>query len=395
MISVEQALAHILALIDPLAIENIDISNAGGRILARHLQAKRDQPPFAASAMDGYAVKSSDLTLHSNLKVIGESAAGSRFEGSIQTGQAVRIFTGAPVPEGADRILIQEDCSINKDILTLSDTIDPSYYIRPLGSDFTSGTIVKAPLHLKSSAISLLASMNIAKIPVFRKPIIALIATGDELVDPSETPNKDQIISSNSFGLKALIEANGGIARILPIARDTKASLAAVLNLCEGVDLIVSTGGASVGDHDLIGQMVTNGELETSFYKVAMRPGKPLIAGRYNGVPFIGLPGNPVSALVCGQVFLIPALNAMLGLGKKPLIPQKIALGHDLAENGSRCHYMRAEVKIIAGVPVCHVFNRQDSSLLSIMTQANALMIHPPYATKKQSGDMVDILLFT
>ena len=345
MISVEQALANVFDLVNPTDIEDIPLSQAGGRILARSLHALRDQPPFASSAMDGYAVQSDDLLSGAQLQVIGTSAAGARCDLELNSGQAIRIFTGAPVPEGADRILIQEDCTRDGDTITVGENIDAATYIRPMGGDFTKGDEITAPLYLGPAEISLLAAMNIPVVPVFRKPVIALVATGDELVTVGDTPDIDQIISSNNYGLKVMIEAAGGIGRILPIARDTRAELEYVLGLCDDVDMIVTLGGASVGDYDLVHSVAGEMGMDTSFYKVAMRPGKPLMAGRLRGIPMVGLPGNPVSSMVCGTVFLVPAINAMLGLGKAALSTQNAVLSKDLGKNGPRAHYMRAVTK--------------------------------------------------
>ncbi len=392
MITVEEALAKVLDLFTPLDVEIVPISEAGGRILAKDVAATHNQPPFASSAMDGYAVMSDDIKTGATLTVIGESAAGSRFDGDIKSGEAVRIFTGAPVPPSADKILIQEDCTRDGGTITVSDNIDTATYIRPAGGDFAIGDILAAPLHLGPNEISLLAAMNIHDIPVRRKPIIALVATGDELVYPGQELGPDNIVSSNNFGLKAMVEAAGAEARLLPIARDNEPALRTVLDLCEGADVIVTLGGASVGDHDLIGQMAQGPDMETSFYKVAMRPGKPLMAGQYNGTPLIGLPGNPVSSIVCGHVFLRPAINTMLGLETKAL-PREIAtLSQDIGANGPRAHYMRACLEVVNGVLTCRPFERQDSSLLSVLAKANCLMVRSPNEEPKKIGDSVEFI---
>ncbi len=392
MISVEQALSRVLDLFNPLDIEEVPIAHAMGRVLASDITATHNQPPFTGSAMDGYAVQTADIATGVTLKVIGESAAGARFNGVLSAGQTVRIFTGAPVPQGADRILIQEDCIREGDTITVSDNIDTNHYIRPAGGDFAVGDTVHAPLKLGTNEISLLAAMNIGIVPVRRKPIIALVPTGDELVYPGEPLGPDQICSSNNLGLKAMVEAAGGQARLLPIARDNEAALRTVLDLCEGADAIVTMGGASVGDHDLIGKMAQGPELETSFYKVAMRPGKPLMAGRYNDIPLIGLPGNPVSSIVCGHIFLRPALNAMLGLGKQALPRETAILTQDLGPNGPRAHYMRAKSGHTDAGLTCTLFDRQDSSLLSILARANLLMVRTPNAPTLKAGDKVDVI---
>jgi molybdopterin molybdotransferase len=392
MISVEEALSRVLDLFNPLDIEEIPIAQAMGRVLARDITATHNQPPFAGSAMDGYAVQNADIATGANLTVIGESAAGTRFEGSLNAGQAVRIFTGAPVPEEADRILIQEDCTREGDIITVSGNIDTKHYIRPAGGDFAIGDKVRAPLKLGTNEISLLAAMNVGLVPVRRKPIVALVPTGDELAYPGNPLEPDQIASSNNFGLKAMIEAAGGEARLLPIARDNQAALRTVLDLCEGADAIITLGGASVGDHDLVGKLAESSDMKTSFYKVSMRPGKPLMAGQYNNTPMIGLPGNPVSSIVCGHIFLRPALNAMLGMGKHALTRETAILAHDIKANGPREHYMRAKLDTVKGTSTCQLFDRQDSSLLSVLALSNILMVRPPNDPTKFAGDSVDII---
>lgn len=392
MITVEDALDKVLDLFDPLPVETVPLKDAAGRVLARDAVAYRDQPPFASSAMDGYAVRDADLHTGARLTVIGESAAGGSFEGAVGSGQAVRIFTGAPVPNGADRILIQEDCTRDGDMITVSDGIDSSLYIRPASGDFKAGDVMSAPRVLSPGDIALLASMNCASVAVYRKPRVALVATGDELVMPGEAPGPSQIISSNNFGLKALIEANGGMAQILPIASDDVDSLQAVLDLASQSDVIVTLGGASVGDRDLVRQVATDAGLDQAFYKVAMRPGKPLTAGRLNGTAMIGLPGNPVSSMVCGSVFLIPALRAMLGLGKSALPREVAALGRDISANGPRSHYMRAKLTIVDGTLTCTPETRQDSSLLSVLSRADALMVRAPNDPARATGDGVEFI---
>ncbi|PLS20550.1 molybdopterin molybdotransferase MoeA [Neptunicoccus cionae] len=392
MISVEQALEKVLNLFEPLESETVPLRAASGRVLAKDAVAAFSQPPFPSSAMDGYGVQSNDLVTGAQLTVIGESAAGGGFNGTVNSGQAVRIFTGAPVPEGVDRILIQEDCTREGDTITVGDNLDPSFYIRSAGGDFKAGDVMAAPRVLSAGDIALLASMNCATVVVRRKPVIALVATGDELVMPGETPGPSQIISSNNFGLKALIEANGGIARILPIAKDDPQALRAVLDLGSDADAIVTLGGASVGDHDLVRQVASEAGMEQAFYKVAMRPGKPLMAGRLGKTAMIGLPGNPVSSMVCGTVFLVPALRAMLGLGKHAMPRELARLGADMGQNGPRSHYMRAQLSIMDGVLTCTPETRQDSSLLSVLSRANALLVRDANDPPRKAGETVPII---
>ena len=385
MITVDDALAHLMSLTSPLDSEEVPLIEAAGRVLAKDVTAKRDQPPFAASAMDGYAMRADEVEQHSILKVIGEAAAGHRFDGTVKPGQAVRIFTGAPVPTGADFVVIQEDVTRSGDLITIANAPSDNSNIRPSGSDFTVGDTVTAPRILSPSDIALLASMNIATVPVTRRPQVALISTGDELVMPGEDPGQDQIIASNTFGLKAMLDQLGAHARILPIARDNEKSLAMAFDLANGADLIITIGGASVGDHDLVGKVVGDLGLERSFYKVAMRPGKPLMAGRLHGVAMAGLPGNPVSAMVCGQVFIAPMIRNMLGLGATPPAPLTASLAKDMPANGPRQHYMRARVENNQ-IQAC---DRQDSALLTVLADANALLIRPPHDPARTVGDQI------
>lgn len=388
MISVSEALDALLALVSPLQAETVPLEEAAGRVLVAQAVARRDQPPFAASSMDGYAINAAEAERHAQFKVIGEAAAGHRFEGRVGPGQAVRIFTGAPVPEGADFVVIQEDTDRSGDLLTI--TADPGTKpnIRPKGADFTIGTTVDAPRRLSAQDVALLASMNIPAVTVTRRPDVVLISTGDELVLPGQEPGPDQIIASNTFGLQAMLRANGAHPRILPIARDTEASLRTAFELAQGADLIITIGGASVGDHDLVGAVAQSLGMERSFYKVAMRPGKPLMAGRMGTAAMIGLPGNPVSAMVCGHVFVAPVLGKMLGLGDTRPHPQAAILAEPIDANGPRTHYMRAVIK--AGQVTA--FDRQDSSLLTVLAQANALLIRPPHDPERPAGDVVDFI---
>ena len=383
MITVEEALALVFALVHPLPTEIVPLARANGRFMPAAATAKRDQPPFAASAMDGYAING-DATPGATFNVIGEAGAGHAFNAALGPGQALRIFTGAPVPDGATRVIIQEDVDANGPRITLRANLDTGTNIRPLGQDFRAGSSLTQRL-LRPNDVALLAAMNIADVPVTRRPVIAIIATGDELVMPGEHPRPDQIIASNSFALKAMIEDAGGIGRMLPIARDTEGSLRTVLEMALDADLIVTIGGASVGDHDLVGRVAGQMGMERAFYKIAMRPGKPLMAGRLQGVPMLGLPGNPVSAIVCGHLFLLPMLRAMLGMGADPPQTKTARLTIDIPANGPRTHYMRARLASGLITP----FDRQDSALLTILTEANALLIRPIADGPRQAGDSV------
>ncbi|PWG16385.1 molybdopterin molybdotransferase MoeA [Salibaculum griseiflavum] len=387
MITVSEALDKLLELAAPLAVEEVPLRASSGRTLARPVTARRDQPPFSASAMDGYAI-AGGAAPGDRFEVIGEAAAGHGFSGSVGSGQAVRIFTGAPMPEGATRVVIQEDTSRDGGTITLTEDLGTGPHVRALGADFRIGDTLDAPRLLSPSDVALMAAMNIDTVPVTRRPDVAIIATGDELVQPGEDPGPDQIIASNSYGLAALVEALGATARLLPIARDTKASLQTVFDLAEGADLILTIGGASVGDHDLVGPALADRGMERAFYKVAMRPGKPLMAGRLGDAALIGLPGNPVSAMVCGHVFVAPVIRAMLGQKDVVPMPEQRPLAADLPANGPRQHYLRARTTA-AGVIA---YDKQDSSLLSVLSEADCLIVQPPGDPGQPAGRYVDVL---
>jgi molybdopterin molybdotransferase len=392
LLSVAEAHARLMALFAPLGTETVPLAEAAGRVLAADAVAARAQPPFPASAMDGYAVRAADLAAGRALQVVGTAAAGARFAGTIGPGEAARIFTGAPVPEGADTILIQEAAEREGDTVRLRAGRVENAYIRPAGADFAAGARLAAPRRLGPADVALLAAMNLGEVTVARRPVVALVPTGDELVWPGEAPGPDQIGSSNNFGLKALLEAEGAEARLLPIARDSVESLEAVLALAAGADLIVTLGGASVGDHDLVQEAALGRGLALDFYKVAMRPGKPLMAGRLGDVPLVGLPGNPVSAMVCGHVFLRPVVRAMLGLGAAPLETLAGRLTEPLTANGPRAHYMRGRVEPGPDGWRVRAFDRQDSSLLTVLADANALVVRPPGDPARAAGDVVAFL---
>lgn len=388
MISVDEAQNQLFELVHPLGSELVSLSNAFGRVLSVSVVTDRNQPPFASSAMDGYAVAA--ISPGEPLQVIGTSAAGNKFFGTVSKGEAVRIFTGGVVPNGATRVVIQEDVISQNGAIILKPNADSASYIRKAAADFAIGHELPAPRKLNAIDIALLAAMNIPQVEVFRKPIVAILATGDELVMPGETPSDDQIIASNALGLKGIFEESGALVRILPIAKDTTASLKAAIDLAKGADLLVTIGGASVGDHDLVRQVMQEAGLVQSFYKVAMRPGKPLMAGKLGQMTVVGLPGNPVSSILCGMIFICPMIQKLLGLGNCRPTTHSLPLTHALASNGPRQHYMRA----IATDQIVSVFERQDSALLTVLAQANALVVRPPNARAAEIGEIVDIIRF-
>jgi molybdopterin molybdotransferase len=388
MILVEDALARLFALVTVLPTENIPLRHAAGRHMATPATALRDQPPFPASAMDGYAV-TGDPVAGDTFTVAGEAGAGHAFKGALEPHQTVRIFTGAPIPYGATRVVIQEDVTRQGDTITINPNADTATHIRPAGQDFRQGATLP-PRLLRPQDLALLASMNVPTVTVARKPTVAIIATGDELVMPGEHPRDDQIIASNSFAISAMVEQAGGTARMLPIAHDTVPALQAVLGMAQGADVIVTIGGASVGDHDLVAKVAGDMGFDPAFWKIAMRPGKPLMAGRFGDALLLGLPGNPVSAIVCAHLFLLPLLRALQGHATPPQT-HRATLGTDVAANGPRAHYMRA--RLTPGVPpVITPFDRQDSALLTILSQADALLIRPIGDAARAAGDLVDYL---
>ncbi|MCA1777519.1 MAG: molybdopterin molybdotransferase MoeA [Loktanella sp.] len=388
MISVAEAQALCLDRLPQLGTEAIALRHAAGRTLAAPVVADRDQPPFAASAMDGYAVQGDDLKPGATYRVAGEAAAGHLWNGRLQTGEALRIFTGAPVPDGLTHVVIQEDVDRDGEIITVTDGLDAKTNIRPSGADFPAGFTLDAPRVLTAADLALLAAMNAGQVTVARKPTVALMATGDELVMPGETPRPDQIIASNVFALAAMVDAAGGAARILPIARDTDAALTEGFRLAAEADLTVTIGGASVGDHDLVRPMAEAAGFDIAFHKIALRPGKPLMLGHRKGAAFVGLPGNPVSAIVCGHLFLLPMVRALLG--QEDPLPQTLTakLTQDIGGNGPRTHYMRAHLDGDRVTP----FDRQDSALLTVLQQANALVVRPPDDGSRVAGDHVEVM---
>lgn len=373
MIPVETALARIFALCPVLPGEQVALAEAAGRVLLAPVVAVRAQPPFPAAAMDGYAVAGA-ATPGTGFDVVGEAAAGHGWAGRLAPGQAVRIFTGAPVPEGAERVVIQEDVRRDGDRITVGPAPDPEGHVRPAGGDFRPGDRLTAPRRLRPVDLAMIAAMGAGQVTVARRPVVALIATGDELVAPGEEPGPDQIVASSVVALAAMVRAEGGEARILPIARDHPGHLRAVLDLARGADVVVTTGGASVGDHDLVQPVARELGADLALWKVALRPGKPLMAGRLFDALFLGLPGNPVSALVCGQIFLVPALRTMQGLGAWPAATREARLAVGVGPNGPRAHYMRARLEPDGAI---RPLPQQDSSLISVMVEADALLIRP------------------
>lgn len=391
LLPVEEARARILSNVKPLPPENVPLAQALGRVLAKPLSAKRDQPPFNSSAMDGYALGSEDNA--TELTVIGTSAAGHAFNGKLKTGQAIRIFTGAPVPATADAVVIQENTTASGKIVTILQSARVGQNIRPRGLDFRKGEILlPASIRLNARDIGLAAAMNCDIVSVRKRPVVAVIATGDELVLPGKKPRADQIVSSNSNALVALAESfgakvmNGGIVR-----DDLKATERAILKMASA-DIIVTTGGASVGDHDFIQLALKNTGVKIDFWKIALRPGKPFMYGRKGKQQVLGLPGNPVSALVCARLFLKPLLDCLQGLPVEE--PATMArLGVAMPANDSRQDYVRARLEISPdGSRTATPYGKQDSSMQRTFRDAHCLVIRPPNTPAASIGDLVPIL---
>jgi len=396
MISVDDARANILKNISPVSTETISIDEASGRLLAEDVFARRTQPPVDLSAMDGYAVKASDVSkIPANLKVVGEAPAGGSYNMLVNAGEAVRIFTGGPLPDGTDAIVIQEDTTRNDDIVTIKESAAAGHYVRSAGLDFTEGQIgVKAGKTLTPRDIGLLAAMNIPWVNVRRKPRIALLSTGDELVRPGEPVGPNQIISSNSLLVAAMIRQAGGIPIDLGIAKDNEQSLRQMASGAKSADLLVTLGGASVGDHDLVQSVLGKEGLQIDFWKIAMRPGKPLMFGDLEGTPMLGMPGNPVSSMICSYIFLYPALDALLGRTLRTPATITALLSHDIRANDQREDYQRAQIiDYEDGMPYIKLFSNQDSSMLSALSAANCLLKRVPFAEPALKGDQVEIIL--
>ena len=399
LMSVEDALRRILG--SASAVEGTDevpLRQAAGRTLTLDLAARRTQPPVPVSAMDGYAVRQVDVASPpADLQQVGESAAGRGFAGTMGARQTVRIFTGAPLPAGADTVLMQENAIVSGNVVTALEAVVAGRHVRPAGQDFTLGEILlRAGRRLSPADIALAAAMNLAALPCRRPPRVAILATGDELVQPGTEPGPHQIVASNNFAVAALVEAAGGTVIDLGIAADHLDALAGAFTRAETerADLLVTLGGASVGDHDLVQRALVEGGLTLDFWKIAMRPGKPLMHGRLRDMQVLGLPGNPVSAIVCGLLFVRPLVRAMLGDPGADQDPSEPAqLGLELPANDGRQDYLRARlVRSSEAFPEVFPGRRQDSSMLKALSDAECLVIRPPFAPAARVGDACRVI---
>ncbi|MCZ8545145.1 molybdopterin molybdotransferase MoeA [Mesorhizobium qingshengii] len=397
LVPVAEALERLLDGAVPLASESVPLFEAVDRVLAEPVVALRTQPPFNASAMDGYAARAADVaSVPARLSVIGMAPAGRGFDGSVGERQAVRIFTGAPLPDGADTIVIQENVrDIGGGDIEVTEPTAEWRNIRRIGLDFSKGDVLleKGRL-LDPAALSLAASANHPRVSVVRRPLVAIIATGDELLPPGSELGPDQIISSNAYGVAAAAQSVGARALDLGIAADRKEAIAALVKkaVVAGADVIVTLGGASVGDHDLIHDVLTGEGMRLGFWKIAMRPGKPLMFGRLGETRCIGLPGNPVASLVCSQLFLKPLLARLGGRNHRQDI-RKARLGAAMPANDLRQDYVRAVVQEDAGVLVATPFSIQDSSMLRMLADANGLIVRPPFTPAAAVGEACSVLM--
>jgi molybdopterin molybdotransferase len=395
LLPVEEARSRILDGATPTAVERVELRAAFGRVLAQDVTAQITQPPFDASAMDGYALRADDVAeVPATLRVIGEAPAGAAFEGALRPGEAVRIFTGAPVPAGADTIVIQENTKSDANGVTVLRAPNSGQFVRPRGLDFTEGeALLAAGTRLGSREIALAAAMNHPVLPVRRKPKVTILPTGDELIEPGGTPAPDQIVSSNNFGMAAFVEHYGGKAVDLGVVGDTSKALRQALQQARESDILITLGGASVGKHDLVQQALTDSGMTLDFWKIAMRPGKPLIFGKMQGTRVLGLPGNPVSTFVCAAIFLRPLLDRLLGRTAED--PTTCArLGADVGANDERQDYLRAQLsRAHDGTYTATPFPKQDSSMLRTLASADGFVIRPPFDGSRAAGDSVEILI--
>ncbi|MCY6380708.1 gephyrin-like molybdotransferase Glp [Hoeflea prorocentri] len=399
LVPVEEARSRILDGIEPItSTETVTLAQAIGRQLAADLKAGRSQPPFPASAMDGYAVRAADVTtVPTKLTVIGEAPAGHGFSGTVEKGEAVRIFTGAPVPSGADTIVIQENTErLDDRTVRIDQTVSQGTYVRPEGLDFATGdTVLHAGQILDAGRITVAAAMNCPELVVKRQPRVAILATGDELVPPGSTPGMDQIIASNGFGVRAIAEADGAAVTDLGIAADRQDIIEAAIDRALEIkaDILITLGGASVGKHDLVQKALVARGMKLDFWRIAMRPGKPLMYGELGALHVLGLPGNPVSSLVCSHLFLRPLIARLSGVAEHDPHSNAV-LGSDVAANDQRQDYLRAKLARNAdGTLVATPFERQDSSMTRIFAESDCLIIRPPHAKAASSGDACRIVL--
>ncbi len=395
MISVDEAGARIRRNLARVPFEEVTLSQSAGRVLAVDVVSAVTKPPAAVSSMDGYAVRAVDVsTVPTTLDIVGEAPAGHALTGTIGPGEAVRIFTGGVLPAGADSVVIQENTVRDGSRVTVQESVHEGRFVRPQGLDFAQGDAAGlAGRLLGPREIGLIASMNASWVQVARRPRIAIMGTGDELVRPGDIPRPDQVVSSNSLVLGALVTQAGGEAVNLGIARDNRQSILECLRHAAGSDMLVVTGGMSVGEHDLVRKVMDEQGMDLDFWKVAMRPGKPLAFGLLGSMPVLGFPGNPVSTLVCGHLFLRPAIHAMLGRVDGDTGTETAITSTDLTANDERQDYLRAtHARNASGQLEATAFDRQDSSMVAVLASASCFIIRAPHAPAVPAGGQVPIM---
>ena len=398
MISVDDAINRITCSVERLQSEVVHLAESHGRILAKDVKAPTSHPPFNVSSMDGYAIKSKDTgKVPTILKKIGEVPAGDQFSGILKAGEAIRLFTGSRIPDGADTVVIQENTKSDGDNVKILKKSVVGDYIRLAGLDYNLGDVtLKAGQFLTPRAIGLLASMNCPWVHVRRKPRIAILATGNEIVMPGETLGPNQIISANTHALAAAVKSYGGEAINLGVARDDTTAIRTLAEKSKSSDILITTGGASVGDYDLVQTALGEIGLELDFWKIAMRPGKPLIFGKIGNTHFFGLPGNPVSALVCALIFIRPAVLRMLSYEKLSPTLLRVPISQPLGENDERQDYLRATLQQRKDQKhEVTPFTVQDSSMLSCLTHSNCLIVRPPFDPPISAGSLVNVIPFS
>jgi molybdopterin molybdotransferase len=394
LISVAEALARVLKDAAPLPAERVPLHDALGRVLTHDVAALRTQPPDPVSAMDGYAVRGADVAIApARLSVIGEVAAGHPFDGRIGPGQAARIFTGGVMPAGADTVVIQEHTLREDDVVIVQKPLAPGRNVRRRGLDFTQGQVLlEKGRRLTGRDLMLAAAMNHPTVPVHRRPKVAILGTGDELVSPGSTLGPGEIVFSNGFALSALVRSEGAEVDDLGIAHDAIADIVAAVRRARGADVLLTTGGASVGEHDLVRQALAAEGLDLSFWRIALRPGRPMMHGKLGAMQVLGVPGNPVSSYVCSLLFLVPLIRRLAGRADVESRQESAFLGCDLPANDERQDYLRATLANGSGGLVATPLSAQDSSQMALLAKADCLLIREPHAPFAPAGSPCVIL---
>ncbi len=396
LLSVEAALARVLEGVNILPPEEVAVGEAHGRVLANPLAALRTQPPADVSSMDGYAARAADLTAPASLKLVGESAAGHEFTGQVKEREAVRIFTGAILPPGADTVIAQEDAEAEGDTVSLP-AAKLGQFVRRRGLDFVEGkTMLEAGRRLTARDVGLAAAMDHARVHVARRPRVAIIATGDELALPGTAGDPNRIVASNPIALAALLRGENAHVFDLGIVPDKIEAIVAAMRLArDNADILITLGGASVGDHDLIAPALKAEGIALGFHRVALRPGRPLLLGLAGSLRVLGLPGNPVSSYVCACLFLVPLLRKLQGRIDFAPAPIPAVLGKDMKPNDHRQDYLRTKIaRGPDGRLVATPHERQDSSMQALMVESEGLLVRKPNAPAAKAGDPCQVILF-